>query len=75
MLSTICDLVTQLRLSVLGSGLDVLKLAEAGISSRLELAGVRATLTAKKAEVRANPGAINHREGPLSEASSGVEEL
>lgn len=57
--SSICDLVSQLGFLVPKSGLDVLKLAEEGLRSRLELVDPHATLTTKKAEVITNLQVIN----------------
>lgn len=51
------------------------KLDEAGLRSRLELMGVRATLKTKEAEARVNVEVICRLEERLSEANSGVEEL
>lgn len=52
-LSSIHEVVSRLGLSVSDSLLDGLKLAQTGVSSRLELAGVGGTLMIKEAEVSA----------------------
>lgn len=74
-MSSLRDLVNQLRLYIPERWLDVLKLDEAGLCSRLELAGRRAPLTLKEAEVLTNVEGVLLLEERLSEATSGVGEL
>lgn len=74
-LSSIRGLIGQLELSDPESGLDVLEMADMGLRSRSELAGVRATLKIKASEVRAEVEVVCQLGERLSEAASGVEEL
>lgn len=74
-MSSIRDFASQLGFSDLQSRLDVLKLAEARLSLRLEFVVIRATLQTKDVAFVANVGVICHLKKRLSEASSGVEEL
>lgn len=74
-LSSICDFVSQLGLSDFERGLDVLNLADAGISSLLKLVSVRATLTTKEAEARARVETTCWLEERLGEQKLSFEEL